>query len=296
MLRRTVLIFHSAALGDFILSWPVAAALGRLFAQSRIVYVTTAQKGRLAERVLGVEWTDVEAGWHALHGDATLPERAAAALAGAHTVVSFVARAGEPWEANVARQAPEARRFLIDPRPSAGLDRSIAHHLIAQIPDTVLRGGCESMLKSFDERGTGRRGAPGDDIVIHPGSGSLEKCWPLDRFRSLIVRLKSAGRRVKVVAGEVERERLGDAVATLPADEIIWPATLVDLHAHVTAARTFIGNDSGPTHLAGVCGVSTVALFGPTNPAVWRPLGPHVKLLRAGSMDEISVGDVLRCI
>ena len=49
-LRRNVLIFHQAALGDFVVTWPLAVALGRLFPQSRVLYVTHASKGQLAER------------------------------------------------------------------------------------------------------------------------------------------------------------------------------------------------------------------------------------------------------
>src|ERR1700678_801872 len=61
MLRRNVLIFHSGALGDFVLSWPLALALGRLYPQSRIIYVAPASKGKLAERVLRIESVDGEA-------------------------------------------------------------------------------------------------------------------------------------------------------------------------------------------------------------------------------------------
>src|SRR5688500_10724765 len=64
MLRRNVLIFHAGALGDFVLSWPLALALGRLYPQSRVIYVTAGQKGALAERVLRVDSTDIESGWH----------------------------------------------------------------------------------------------------------------------------------------------------------------------------------------------------------------------------------------
>ena len=77
MLRRNVLIFHAGALGDFVLTWPFAVALGRIFPQSRIVYVTAGQKGKLAERALRLESADAEAGWHALHGGGELPERSA---------------------------------------------------------------------------------------------------------------------------------------------------------------------------------------------------------------------------
>jgi ADP-heptose:LPS heptosyltransferase len=40
-------------------------------------------------------------------------------------------------------------------------------------------------------------------------------------------------------------------------------------------ADCFIGNDSGISHLAWAMGKKTIALFGPTNPAQYRPLGPN---------------------
>src|SRR2546427_3189623 len=87
--RRNVLIFHLGALGDFILSWPLAMALARIHPQSRIIYVTHGEKGKLAERILGVEWTDIEAGWHHLFGDvARLPAPARKILASSHSVYS----------------------------------------------------------------------------------------------------------------------------------------------------------------------------------------------------------------
>ena len=73
--RRNVLVFHSGALGDFVLTWPLAVALGRLFPQSRVFYVTQRQKGLLAERVLRVESVDGEGGWHHLFSESpNLPE------------------------------------------------------------------------------------------------------------------------------------------------------------------------------------------------------------------------------
>ena len=69
MLRRNVLIFHSGALGDFIVTWPLALSLARLFPQSRIYYITAGQKGALAERVLRLESADSESGWHNLFSE-----------------------------------------------------------------------------------------------------------------------------------------------------------------------------------------------------------------------------------
>src|SRR3954470_3956038 len=108
MLRRNLLIFHAGALGDFVLSWPLALALGRVYAQSRIIYVTHTQKGALAERVLRLESTDLEGGWHVLfsEGAAALPPRAAAMLGGAHAVYSFLG-SSPAWVANVNRLNPD---------------------------------------------------------------------------------------------------------------------------------------------------------------------------------------------
>src|SRR5439155_15503968 len=106
-LRRNILIFHQAALGDFVITWPIALALGRMFPQSRVIYVTASSKGKLAEKVLGIESVDAESGWHLLFSDAGgLPEGNQKLLAGAHTIVSFVSSAGDPWERNVRRINP----------------------------------------------------------------------------------------------------------------------------------------------------------------------------------------------
>src|SRR3954466_6759374 len=111
-LRRNVLIFHQAALGDFIVTWPLAVALGRLFPQSRVLYVTHASKGQLAERVIGVESIDVEGGgWHTLDVDdptIELSEKCEQTLSAAHTIVSFVSSPNDAWERNVRLAVPDA--------------------------------------------------------------------------------------------------------------------------------------------------------------------------------------------
>src|SRR5947207_2530107 len=118
MLRRNVLIFHAGALGDFVLSWPLALALGRLFPQSRIIYVTAGQKGALAEKVLRIESVDVEQGWHHLYGDvAALPEPCRRRLQDAHSIFTFTAGPGDVWMKSVSRIAPDAQITALPARP-----------------------------------------------------------------------------------------------------------------------------------------------------------------------------------
>jgi ADP-heptose:LPS heptosyltransferase len=54
-----------------------------------------------------------------------------------------------------------------------------------------------------------------------------------------------------------------------------------------------ICNDSGPAHLGAIIGVPTLVLFGPTDPAVWKPLGPNVQVLRHEPLEKLLVSKVV---
>jgi hypothetical protein len=117
--------------------------------------------------------------------------------------------------------------------------------------------------------------------VIHSGSGSPRKNWPIERFAELARLLRGEGHRVLWIRGPAE--------ADPPAGAEDFETARLSLHAlaaTLSRARLFVGNDSGVSHLAAATGVPTVALFGPTNETVWRPDGPHVRTV-AGGFGEI---------
>ncbi len=68
------------------------------------------------------------------------------------------------------------------------------------------------------------------------------------------------------------------------------------LGAALSRAGLFLGNDSGASHLAAASGAPTLALFGPTDPALWAPVGPSVATLRAprGVLADLTVDEVER--
>ncbi len=111
------------------------------------------------------------------------------------------------------------------------------------------------------------------DVVIHPGSGGRSKNWPMAHFDELSARLVARGLQVSWCLGPAEEPVSVDR-ALLP------PMNLVDLSALLGRTKLFVGNDSGISHLAGAAGCRTVAIFGPTDPAVWRPAGPRVRVVR----------------
>lgn len=308
MLRRNALIFHNAALGDFVVTWPLAVACGRLFPQSRIFYVTAAGKGKLAEHVLGVESIDIESGFASLWaegGAESIPGGARKLIEGAHAIVSFVADAQSNWAANVRAIAPQAMLACVATKPAAATaDPARPTHVARSIAEQIapanaaLAAGVTQMVDSLERRGLGRR-TGGGGVLIHPGSGAERKNWPRERFVELARRLAERGRTVSVVVGEVEIERWGPAgVETFAASaKVVRPASLVELATLCASADVVVANDSGPAHLSAALGTPTVSLFGPTSDARrWRPLGPAVRLIEAASLEQISVDQVLAAV
>jgi ADP-heptose:LPS heptosyltransferase len=304
MLLRNVLIFHAAALGDFVLTWPLGLALGRLYPQSRVIYITQRQKGLLAEKILNLESSDMEMGWHHLFGDADrLSDDNRRRLAGAHSIFTFTATQDQTWIDNVRHFAPQADIVSIAPRPPANSSVHATLSLLETLgARPVVQGVVRQILAAIFDQGVGRSRThrqpdqePGE-ILIHPGSGSPDKCWPLDRFVELAEKCRAAGQRCRFIFGEAERERWSSAETR--KIESIAPAAFLgsylDLARELSRADLYIGNDSGPSHLAGILGIRTIALFGPTNPAVWRPLGPRVTVLRRPNslLSDLAVEEV----
>ncbi|MGC4032910.1 MAG: glycosyltransferase family 9 protein [Tepidisphaeraceae bacterium] len=278
--RRNILIFHQAALGDFITTWPVAMAMGRVFAQSRVMYVTGSDKGRLAEDVIGVEGVSADDGWHALFGNAEPPENVARVLRGTQCVVLFAENDEPNFVAGLVKHCGDIPLIQIRPKPPAAVH--VLDHQLAQLDaHGKLRSYVEQMQTLLKTHGFGRRGNAGEGVLIHPGSGSPAKNWCVEHFVELGTQLVAAGKVVRFVVGEVERDRwpASDISRLAAVAEVVMPDTLPALRKLIAGSHSFVGNDSGPTHLAAALGVRTVALFGDaSDSAQWRPSGPAVEV------------------
>ncbi|MBX7256963.1 MAG: glycosyltransferase family 9 protein [Candidatus Hydrogenedentes bacterium] len=113
------------------------------------------------------------------------------------------------------------------------------------------------------------------DVLIHPGSGGARKNWPVERFQKVSETLADKGRTVTWIAGPAEEN-----LSYPPSASVLHTSSLVTLARELTSARAYIGNDSGVTHLAAACGCPSVAIFGPTDPAIWAPRGEHVQVIQ----------------
>jgi heptosyltransferase II len=107
-------------------------------------------------------------------------------------------------------------------------------------------------------------------VVIHPGASKMERAWNMERFLKVAERLSSDGFEVIFVTGDLQ--------ADLPhAFRVARKPSLKEFAEMLKKCALFIGNDSGPLHLAQQCGASVLGIYGPGDPFVTgpRPLTPY---------------------
>ena len=128
-------------------------------------------------------------------------------------------------------------------------------------------------------------------IAIHPGSGSLKKNWPVERWMTAGKELAAhyPGIRLALITGEAENER-GITAKVLAGWSGLtfehWDQLpLAELAKRLSTCTGFLGHDSGISHLAAACGVPCLLLFGPTDPATWAPRNAGVQVITEPSGD-----------
>lgn len=258
------LIIRPGAIGDFIVSLPALECLRTGFTEvwTRSENVPLA---RFADRVRPIAATGLD-----LVGVTDPPARLIAELRGFDSIVSWYG-ANRP-EFREAVSALGMHFHFLRALPPEGCGMHAVDFYLAQARGL---GACAC-------DGVPRLTCPGERggfAVIHPFSGSAKKCWPLERFRELARRIEIP---VAWCAGPEE-----------PLEGAVRFGDLYDLARWLARARLYIGNDSGITHLAAAVGTPVVALFGPSDPAVWAPRGNQVRIVARPRMDLISVDDVI---
>ena len=122
---------------------------------------------------------------------------------------------------------------------------------------------------------------PGGYLVIHPGSGSESKNYPLKYWLEIARRVEAdSGLRSVFVLGPAD-SKLAEMMQSEDI-RLVRDLALDTLAGFVSRAVAYAGCDSGVSHLAAGLGTPTAAVFGPTDPASWSPQGPKVTVLWEG--------------
>ena len=133
--------------------------------------------------------------------------------------------------------------------------------------------------------------SPRTRLVFHVGSGSRAKNWSAYCWSELVTRLEHRFEELLLVSGEADAACTAEFLRQYqnPKLKIGSSLSILDLAHELAVADLFIGHDTGVTHLAAALGVPTIALFGPTDPVIWRPLGEHVQVVASGDSTMASI-------
>jgi len=300
-------ILQPGALGDCILTLPLAAfmkeslGLGGLDLIGHMDYISILSGRTCIDGVRSIDSLDLHRLFHrAGEFDLADADPLITAFSDYSWIVSFMGAAGGDFEQNLiftANCSHSAEVMTIEAKAPADGGERMAARLIRQfvqqcgMPIEMPPMDCGAGLieAAAADRRRGRQllaefgvASTGRVAIIHPGSGGREKCWHLDNYLSVASKLAQQGLEVLFVLGPAEQERFGEAQISriAAAAACLREAPLADVLAALSSASVFVGNDSGPAHLAAGLGVPTVVLFGPTDPVVYAPTGPSVAVIQ----------------
>lgn len=272
---RKILVLRGGALGDFIVTLPTLAALRARWPEARLELVGNALAAQLAVRrgLLDAAHSQHDSRWSTLFSPSPLHPDFAAWLATFDLVLNY-------WpdpDRDLAQRFPlTPTQTYLSASAMPAVAPAAAHYLSALRPLGIGSAPTHYPLASP---------APLTEpfIALHPGSGSPRKNWPLARWRELLPQLPLP---VTLILGEAE------SAVDLPASRVLRGCSLEELVSQLSQCRLFLGHDSGISHLAAAAGAPCLLLFGPTDPAVWAPPAPHVRVLRH-DLATLPVSDVL---
>ncbi|HEX5230295.1 MAG TPA: glycosyltransferase family 9 protein [Bryobacteraceae bacterium] len=128
--------------------------------------------------------------------------------------------------------------------------------------------------------------------VLHPFASQPDKTWPADNFLAIATHLnRDLGLEPVFVGGPDDDMSAFDAFTCVPG------APLEELKSLIAGASLFIGNDSGPAHIAAAFGRPAVILWGSSDLDNWRPWRTeNVVLSNANGIGSIEVSEALGAI
>ena len=280
-MRKKVLVIHQGALGDLVLSFPALLSL-KQEKKAFVAILCSSDLGRIAHElnVVDAHFSLESARFCSLFCEEMTP--VVKEFISDYDIIILISFS-DTIEGHL-RQNHGGKVYKISPRPPVEDETHVAQYVIKQfVAKGLLREGVSlsggypvEQMQSLREK---------DLIIIHPGAGSPRKRWPVENFIQVATMIGGMTlRKVVFVVGPAE-SGLARFIKDSPKGDfrVYEVYDLSYVMALVRQARCFVGNDSGVTHLAAFMGIPTVAIFGPSSPKRWSPVGPATKVLKGAA-------------
>ncbi len=291
-----MLVIHQGALGDFILALPVLANLRKAFPLAKLVIMgyprilELADQRFYAEKIFSIDQRGMASFF--IRGG-PLDRNISQFFSTFDLIVVFGKNGGGSLIGNLKRVC-QGQILHINPFPTWDEGIHLTDHLLRQLtqygfPLSELNPRLH--LKESD-REWGRdfwmkKGLSVEErskvIILHPGSGSKKKVWPVSRFLELVHYLQAhLDSKNLILLGPAEGSEVQKVFEEMrPTPPILVKGlSLIQLASVMKGCQLFIGNDSGISHMAAALGLPAIVIFGPTDPRVWSPRGENVTVVR----------------
>jgi ADP-heptose:LPS heptosyltransferase len=302
---RRIVVLRIDRIGDLVLSTPFLRNLRRCYPAAEIVL---AARG-FANALVGAELVDrifaLEAGHEAeklsslasesvdvaidLHCDYVLAPALLLRKTGARCTVGFaIGGRGRLFDVPVP-QPPEVH--FID--ETFEILRALGLRPAPCRPEVTIPAS------AYEEARRLRHGQGISDayVTFHPGGFYPAQRWPAARFGALIDETARLGLAPLVLGGPGDQSIISDVLAhaRTPAAVLCGEPVAVAAAA-IAGSRLFVGNNSGPLHLACALGIPSVSTMGPTNPIRFWPVSDRACVLRARTLAAITVNEMFEAI
>lgn len=313
--NHSILLIHSGAIGDLLLTRPAIKAVRRCYPQS--IFFACGYRDRL-------KLLQEDCALHSLLALDDLPisplfqrdlhpeKPPLPFLAGFHLIISWFGAGNEEFRENLNQLKEKSQIIVASSRPPQDWNRHASEYYLETIsplgineevrvfdkliisPEvgsmlSILAGAVNSRRSFTPSKANRLAGvfaeASGEKkplVVIHTGSGSPLKNWSARNFAMLVQWLRKELKAViLLISGPADQHSCHDFLQILegPVPIRIESPSLSDLSAILERCSLYVGNDSGITHLAAAIGIPTVAIFRSSNPIIWKPLGLRVAVI-----------------
>jgi lipopolysaccharide heptosyltransferase I len=305
---KSILIVKMSSIGDVIHALPVASALRRHFPQAQISWLVAK---RARDIVVGHPHLDrvLVVGGDAANGDIVLPNLAhpfqvahimqeigfdvAIDMQGLLRSGFFTLFSGA--KVRIGYRSLKEAAFLLYNVLNDAPDR-VQHVVERYLTFAGMLGAPEKPVefiiatsREHEERVDAllrESGIPAGAklVALSPGSSWKSKTWPPERLGEVADYLSATYGYIPVIVGaasDLPRAQAIIANAKGPLVDLTAKTSLKELAVLARRCQAWVGNDSGPTHLAAAVNVPIVAIYGPTDEKLLRPYGDQHEVIVA---------------
>jgi heptosyltransferase-3 len=286
-------IIRTGALGDFVLTLPVIHNLCHAFPHAQITLLGNANTLALAQvDVLHIH--DINrADWAPLFAtESIIPNHLHEQFEDTDLVISYLPDPAGIFATNLKRAGVQTVLTCPPHPPDDGSIHAI-EHLLQPLRDLAIpiQTNQPTIHLTQDDHNAVTPYIPnGSSLIIHPGSGGASKRWPPEHFAAIASDISQKTNSTVLISTGPADGDLAHLIAEKTSALILPPLPIRHLAALMIQCSAYLGNDSGPSHLAAAVGLPTIALFGPTDPRIWSPRGATIHILQASDDQMTSIG------